>query len=36
LLISALIFSLVLGFVGGLLPSRFAARLPITRALREI
>ncbi len=36
LLISALIFSLVLGFIGGLLPSRLAARMPITRALREI
>jgi putative ABC transport system permease protein len=36
LVISALIFSLVLGFVGGLLPSRLAARMPITKALREI
>jgi putative ABC transport system permease protein len=36
LLLSALIFSLVLGFIGGLLPSRTAARMPITRALREI
>src|SRR4030095_4903790 len=36
LVLSALIFSLVLGFVGGLLPSRLAARMPITRALREI
>jgi putative ABC transport system permease protein len=36
LLVSALIFSLVLGFIGGLLPSRLAARMPITRALREI
>jgi putative ABC transport system permease protein len=36
LLASALIFSLVLGLVGGLLPSRFAARMPITKALREI
>jgi putative ABC transport system permease protein len=36
LLISALVFSLVLGFIGGLLPSRLAARMPITRALREI
>ena len=32
----ALIFSLVLGLVGGLLPSRLAARMPITKALREI
>jgi len=36
LIASALIFSLVLGFIGGLLPSRLAARMPITRALREI
>lgn len=36
LVISALIFSLVLGFIGGLLPSRMAARMPITKALREI
>lgn len=33
---TALIFSLVLGFIGGLLPSRLAARMPITKALREI
>lgn len=36
LVLSALVFSLVLGFIGGLLPSRLAARMPITRALREI
>lgn len=36
LVVYALIFSLVLGFVGGLLPSRLAARMPITKALREI
>jgi putative ABC transport system permease protein len=36
LLLSALVFSLVLGFVGGLLPSRMAARMPITKALREL
>jgi putative ABC transport system permease protein len=36
LVVSALIFSLVLGFIGGLLPSRLAARMPITKALREI
>jgi putative ABC transport system permease protein len=36
LLLSALIFSLLLGFIGGLLPSRLAARMPITKALREI
>lgn len=35
LLISALIFSAFLGFLGGLLPSRMAARLPIIKALRE-
>ena len=36
LVITALIFSLALGFIGGLLPSRLAARMPITKALREI
>jgi putative ABC transport system permease protein len=36
LMVAALIFSLVLGFIGGLLPSRLAARMPITKALREI
>ncbi len=36
LLLSALVFSLLLGFIGGLLPSRTAARMPITKALREI
>jgi putative ABC transport system permease protein len=36
LLAYALIFSLLLGFIGGLLPSRLAARMPITKALREI
>lgn len=36
LLLFALVFSLVLGFIGGLLPSRLAARMPITKALREI
>lgn len=36
LLLTALIFSLILGFIGGLLPSRLAAKMPITRALREI
>ena len=36
LVITALIFSAVLGFIGGLLPSRLAARMPITKALREI
>jgi ABC-type antimicrobial peptide transport system permease subunit len=33
---SALIFAAVLGLLGGLLPSRMAARMPITKALREI
>ena len=36
LLAMALIFSVLLGFIGGLLPSRLAARMPITKALREI
>ena len=36
LIATALIFSLVLGLIGGLLPSRLAARMPITKALREI
>jgi putative ABC transport system permease protein len=35
LLVSALIFSAFLGLLGGLLPSRMAARLPIIKALRE-
>jgi ABC-type antimicrobial peptide transport system permease subunit len=35
LLIAALIFSGFLGLLGGLLPSRMAARLPIIKALRE-
>jgi len=36
LMASALIFAAVLGLLGGLLPSRFAARMPITKALREM
>jgi putative ABC transport system permease protein len=36
LVASALIFAAVLGLLGGLLPSRFAARMPITKALREM
>ncbi|HTG13682.1 MAG TPA: ABC transporter permease [Blastocatellia bacterium] len=36
LFVSALIFAAVLGLLGGLLPSRMAARMPITKALREI
>ena len=36
LMITALIFAAVMGLFGGLLPSRFAARMPITKALREL
>ena len=36
LLMQALIYALLLGFVGGLLPSLRAARLPITTGLREL
>jgi putative ABC transport system permease protein len=36
LFVSALIFAAFLGLLGGLLPSRMAARMPITKALREI
>jgi ABC-type antimicrobial peptide transport system permease subunit len=36
LFVSALIFAAVLGLLGGFLPSRMAARMPITKALREI
>jgi putative ABC transport system permease protein len=36
LIITALIFAAFMGLLGGLLPSRFAARLPITKALREM
>lgn len=32
---AGMVFALVMGFVGGLLPAIRAARLPITRALRE-
>jgi putative ABC transport system permease protein len=35
LLIIGLSFAVVMGFVGGLLPAFRAARMPITRALRE-
>ncbi|HUL83606.1 MAG TPA: ABC transporter permease, partial [Gammaproteobacteria bacterium] len=35
LLIQSLLYALVLGFVGGLMPSLHAARLPITIGLRE-
>ncbi len=34
-LVAGMAFALVMGFVGGLLPAIRAARLPITRALRE-
>jgi len=36
LFVTAIIFAAVMGFVGGLLPARMAARLPITRALRQL
>jgi putative ABC transport system permease protein len=36
LVLTAMIFAGVLGLLGGLLPSRFAARMPITKALREL
>ena len=36
LLIQALIYALLLGLIGGLLPSLRAARLPITTGLREL
>ena len=36
LLVQGLAYALVLGFVGGLLPSLRAARLPITTGLREL
>ena len=35
LLIMGLTFAVIMGFVGGLLPAFRAARMPITRALRE-
>jgi len=35
LLIFGMVFAVVMGFVGGLLPAFRAARMPITRALRE-
>jgi putative ABC transport system permease protein len=35
LLLVGMIFAVVMGFVGGLLPALRASRLPITRALRE-
>jgi putative ABC transport system permease protein len=36
LLLQGLIYALLLGFIGGLLPSLRAARLPITTGLREL
>jgi putative ABC transport system permease protein len=36
LLVQALIYALILGFIGGLLPSLRAAKLPITTGLREL
>jgi hypothetical protein len=36
LLVNGLIFSAVMGAVGGLLPAIRAARIPVARALREI
>ncbi|PYP82470.1 MAG: ABC transporter permease [Blastocatellia bacterium AA13] len=36
LVISALIFAAIMGVFGGLLPSRLAARMPITKTLREM
>jgi putative ABC transport system permease protein len=36
LLLQGLIYALLLGFIGGLLPSVRAARLPITTGLREL
>ena len=36
LLLQGLIYALILGFVGGLMPSLRAARLPITTGLREL
>ena len=36
ILVTGLIYSLALAFVGGLLPSLRAARLPITTGLREL
>jgi putative ABC transport system permease protein len=36
LLLQGLIYALILGFIGGLLPSLRAAKLPITTGLREL
>jgi putative ABC transport system permease protein len=34
-LIFGIVFAVLMGFIGGLLPALRAARMPITRALRE-
>jgi putative ABC transport system permease protein len=36
LLVTGLVYSLILGFVGGLLPALRAARMPVTTGLREL
>ena len=36
LLVQGLIYALILGLIGGLLPSLRAAKLPITSGLREL
>jgi putative ABC transport system permease protein len=36
LLLTGLVYSLILGFVGGLLPGLRAARMPVTEGLREL
>jgi len=36
LIVTALIFAVIMGFLGGLLPARSASRLPITTALRQM
>ena len=36
LLVTGLIYALIMGFIGGLIPSWRAARQPITTALREM
>ena len=36
LAVQGLVYALILGFIGGLLPSLRAARLPIGRGLREL
>jgi putative ABC transport system permease protein len=36
LLVQGLVYALILGFIGGLLPSLRAAKLPITTGLREL